>query len=338
MRKSSSTAESRNLQLPPAALQNVISFVGLGHHLFVAPVSKQWQKIYAALESQQLTVFDEDLNRIISIICNSHMTFYSSVFASTSRLKLALECGLDWPSAKLQRAAGKHADVATLTTAADMGLRYTAVAMATAARCNKLAEVHFLYRQGCLWSSGMLEEAASSGHFELLRWCCEHGCRWVAVDKAPNYAAESGDVQLMAYVLQLQGTRLSAPTMCTAAEHGHIAMCLYLHTQHCPWSKAVTRLAATGGYTDLLRWLIHNGCPWDAYELCRASAVGGSVDVPRYLQQQGLLMTDVLADMLDVAARNNNTAAVNWLREHSATLPATDRLMYENFSSGAMKY
>jgi hypothetical protein len=334
MQKSSSTAEKSNLLLDPSVLQKVFSYVGLGHHLYVTPVSKWWKAMYSTLEKQQLTAYDEDKNRKIFIIAVPQMTFYSSVFTSPSRVQLAIECGLDWPSPKLQRAAGKHADVATLTAAAQMGVQYgrfTAVAMATAGRCNKLAEVQFLYRQGCLWASELLDEGARSGQFDLVRWCCEHGCRWHDAARAPCYAAESGNVELMAWVLQLADSQLSVDVMCTAAEHGHTNMCQSLRAQRCPWSETVTRLSAAGGFTELLRWLMNNGCPWDAYELCRAAAIGGSIDVLTYLQQQGLLMTDMLTDMLDCAAHNNNMAAAKWISEQGAKLPA--RVMYGQWAS-----
>jgi hypothetical protein len=50
---------STNPLLEPGVLQHVVSYVGPGHYLFVALVSKGWNAIYAALKSQQVTVVDE---------------------------------------------------------------------------------------------------------------------------------------------------------------------------------------------------------------------------------------------------------------------------------------
>jgi hypothetical protein len=36
--------------LDPGILQNVLSYVGPGQHLFVAPVSKHWKDFYGAVE------------------------------------------------------------------------------------------------------------------------------------------------------------------------------------------------------------------------------------------------------------------------------------------------
>jgi hypothetical protein len=52
-----------------------------------------------------------------------------------------------------------------------MGMLYTVATIAAAAKRNKLAEVQYLHRQGCPWPVDLLEAAARSGNFELLRWC-----------------------------------------------------------------------------------------------------------------------------------------------------------------------
>jgi hypothetical protein len=48
-----------SLLLNAGALQHVFGYVGPGHYLFIAPVSKEWKEMYATLDGQQLTVFDE---------------------------------------------------------------------------------------------------------------------------------------------------------------------------------------------------------------------------------------------------------------------------------------
>jgi hypothetical protein len=67
----------------------------------------------------------------------------------------------------------------------------------------------------------------------------------------------------MAWLLQQQGTQLSASTMYAAALEGHTAMCQYLRAQQCPWDARSTCAAAEGGQLDVLRYLVDNGCPWD---------------------------------------------------------------------------
>jgi Ankyrin repeats (3 copies) len=198
--------------------------------------------------------------------------------------------------------------------------------MLGAAQFNKLAEVQYLHEQGCPWPMKVLEQAAREGHFELVRWCYEHGCTWHEILKVPFIAAQSGNIELMAWVLQLPGIRLSGSAMYGAARYGHIAMCQFLHSQQCPWGKCSPQVAAQHGHVDLLRWLLDNGCPCNASSVSESAARGGSVEVCMYIQQQGLLTSAaLLTDMLNTAGSCNKLAVAKWLRHQGAQWPTAFR-------------
>jgi hypothetical protein len=82
-----SAADSSDPLLNAGVLQNVLSYVGPGHCLSVAPVSKWWKEIYCTVQSQELTVEDDYDSYTIS--CGPNMTLFSSVFASASCVHLA---------------------------------------------------------------------------------------------------------------------------------------------------------------------------------------------------------------------------------------------------------
>jgi hypothetical protein len=297
--------------------------VGPGHCLFVAPVSKWWKEIYSTLKSQQLTVFAENDYETATITCASKKTLLSSVFASPSRVEFAVKSGLACTSGKYERAAGKYADIATLAAAHSLGMEYTESTIAAAADCNKLAEVQYLHEQGCPWPSYLLDRAASKGDFELVRWCYEHGCPFGDAGMASCHAAQSSNVELMAWVLQQPGTQVHADDMCYAAWTGCAAMCEFLRAQQCPWDSRSTSAAAHICDVELLRWFFNNGCPWHVEELCTAAAEGGSIEVLTYLQQQGVLTsTALLTGMLEAATDCNELAAAKWLRQQGAEWPA----------------
>jgi hypothetical protein len=113
-------------------------------------------------------------------------------------------------------------------------MAFTALLMAVAAHCNKLAEVQYLHSQGCALHRRLLDRAANSSNSEVVRWCYEHGYPW-DVRNAPVYAVQSGNVELLAWVLQLPGVRLDRHVMEAAVVKGSVAMCKYLHEQQCPW-------------------------------------------------------------------------------------------------------
>jgi hypothetical protein len=316
--QSCKAAGGRNPLLDPSVLQHILSYVGLGHCLFVAPVSWSWRDLYAALQSQQLRVYDKSRKSKI-VTCVPQMTLFSSVFASPSRVKHAYQNGLSYRTTAYHRAAGKHADIATLAAAHELGMNYTAATMAGAASCNKLAEVQYLHSQGCPWPSGLLESAAQCNNSELLRWCYEQSCPWESASTATYYTAQSSKVELMAWVLQQPDMQLSEMAMHAAAERGHTAMCQYLHAKQCPWDVRRTNAAARCGHVDLVRWLCDNGCPWDADLLCLSAAKGGRIKVLKHLQQQDLLTSPaLLQDTLHYAGHHNKLAAAKWLREQGA--------------------
>jgi hypothetical protein len=314
-----SSASSSDPLLNISILEIVLGYVGPGHYLFVASVSQWWREVYTSMTSQEIAFYT--IHGCNCPICISPTTLISSAFTSLSRVKLAHNNWLDCSSEAYQHAAGRHADVAILATAHSLGMQYTDTVMAGAAQSNKLAELQFLRGQGCPWPCGMIETAASSGYFELLRWCHEHGCQWEQHSKPLCFAAQSGNVELLAWVLQETGTNLTESVMSTAAAKGHTAMCQYLYSQQCPWDANSTSNAATYGHVSVLRWLVDNGCPWDARELYTCATVGGRVDVLVYLQEVGSLTIEVLTELLDYAGAYEQPAAAKWLREQGAAWP-----------------
>jgi hypothetical protein len=319
--ESSSAGDSSDPLQNTGVLQNVLSYVGPGHCVFVAPVSKLWLRLYNKVESQQLTVEDEYED--YTVTCGPKMTLLSSVFESVSRVRLAYWY-LHFTTKTFQLAAGKYADVATLKEAHSLGMKYTKATMTGAVKCNKLAEVQFLHSQGCRWPSYMLEEAASDGHYELVRFCSQNGCHWLDPSLAPSFAAQSGSIALMAYLMQQPESiaGLDAVVLRVAAFKGHRPLCEFLRALLCPWDETVTRQAAAGGQLDTLRWLIDSGCPWTADGLRAAAGESGNIEVLSYLQQQGLLTrTEHLTDALEFAGGHGQLAAAQWLRAQGADWP-----------------
>jgi hypothetical protein len=190
--------------------------------------------------------------------------------------------------------------------------------MGAATYDNRLAVVQYLHSQGCAWYHEQLELAARKGYLELLRWCHEQGCQFEHDHLAPHHAADSGSVELMAWVLQ-QDIELSEGVMSRAAGQGHTALCHYLHAQQCPWDAEATSDAAAGGHVTLLRWLVENGCYCDPESLRMSALESDSAEMLACLQQQGFLSdAATLSSMLADAVAFRCEAAAEWLREQGA--------------------
>jgi hypothetical protein len=242
-------------------------------------------------------------------------------------VRLANESGIDRNSWQYQKAAGRHADISLLAIAHELGMEYTEPTMRGAGECNKLAEVQYRHAQGCPWPCWLPERAAMRGYFELVRFCYERDCPWDGdtEDHALRCAAESDNVELVAWLLQQLDMAASAGVMSAAAAEGQTAMCQFLRSQQCPWDEESTNKAASGGHIDLLRWLVDNGCPWWERQLCLAAAYGGSIQVLTYLQQQRYASAPLLTDMLATAGAHSKLAAAKWLREQGAEWPVLSK-------------
>jgi type IV secretory pathway protease TraF len=201
--------------------------------------------------------------------------------------------GFDNTAIGYDYAAGKYANIDTLRAAHDLGMRFAEYTMHGAAHCNDLAVLKFLYYQQCPSTTAVCHAAAKRGYLEMLQWAVESQMPWHRL-LLPREAAASGNVEVAAWVLQLDGVRLDARVMHAAAEREHRTMCEYLHTQQCPWDASSCNAAAERGHLTTLRYLIEHGCPYTPQVVCLMAAGGGCVEVLQYLQSAGALQGEAL--------------------------------------------
>jgi hypothetical protein len=314
----------------------VLSYIP-GQWLFLAAVSSFWRDMYSRLTAIQLKKKSLYM-QTADFTCVPQMTLYSSVFASPARVKYAHASGVSCSTADYQFAAGRHATVAALITAREVGMYYTVVVMVGVADCNTLPVMQFLHAQGCHWDETVTSAAAASGAFQMLQWAHEHGCLWREYCIL-NEAASSGNVEMMAWVKQQPGVVCNQDAMDTAAQKGRTAVCEYLHAEQCPWSVLTCYCAAVNGHVHTLQWLHDHGCPWHPTEVCTAAAAGGSVDTMMYLQQQGIVFTAaLLTHLLNAAGSHDKLAAAQWLRQQGAEWPAVLRYSFSSWSKETLAW
>jgi hypothetical protein len=119
-----SAEDSRNPLQQAGILQRVLDYVGLGQCCFVAEVSSLWRDLYSRVtsssKSRLLGSNFED-----SFPCVPQITLMSAVFEAPSRVRLAHAHGLDCATTAYERAAGMHADIATVAAAHELGMSYS---------------------------------------------------------------------------------------------------------------------------------------------------------------------------------------------------------------------
>jgi hypothetical protein len=167
------TAAARTNPLDEAGiLQRVLSCVP-GQWLFLAAVCTAWRDMYsqmAAMQMQKRFLSNMGEIKTADVNCAPDTTLYSSVFGSPSRVNYAHAIGVNCSTLRYQFAAGRHATVASLITAREVGMGYSLAVVKGVADSNTLPVMEFLHAQGCPWNEAVPSIAAERGDLEMLRW------------------------------------------------------------------------------------------------------------------------------------------------------------------------
>jgi hypothetical protein len=320
--------------LEAGILQHTLEYVGPGHWWYVALVSKRWAATYVELESVQVR---QSLSPFSSyrgtICCTPKMTLRSSVLASASRLLLAHDSGLSVNTQEFQYAAGAQADIATLKAARMLGMKYTALTAAGAARCNEFAVLQFLDSQYCCWDESVCEAAANRGDLAMLQWLRRRCFPWHLSDVLCA-AAASGSVELLVWVMQQSKAanyaKLAEHVLHSAALNGSTAVCAHLLEQGCPCDAEACYCAAARGHADTLRCLREHGCSLPACSsspdifasIHTAAAASGSIATMAYLLQHAeeSLSAVELTEMLNAAGTLHHTISFQACVERNPTI------------------
>jgi hypothetical protein len=296
-----------------AVLDVVLSFLGCGQGLFITAVSSRWCTSYKRLAA--LKEPNPSRQHVHLSIC----TTYNAVFASPSRVRVAHDCGLlyttdDEVYHKLQRGAGKVADVATLQAAHELDLPYSEAVMQGAVESCSLEKLRWLHlEQRCALAADSTAMAAGAGGIQALRWLLQRGCvlnestSFRAASRANNLqvlqflsnagcpwqvcvtsaAAETGDLQQVQWLLD-HGAPRDWRASWGAARGGALHILLWLQQQGFAFDESTMSNAASGNHVHVCEWLRAAQCPWD-FTACNSAALNDALDALRWLHSNGCL-------------------------------------------------
>jgi hypothetical protein len=157
-------------------LLRVLNILGPGQRLFISAVSKAWKDNYERVESMRVPVLWYCCAREVLVMTTPRTTLFSAVLASPAALRLADEHGLTFDNVKLQRIAGRTADIPTLQAARELGLALTDKVLEAAAQSGSLLKLQWLHiEQTCQLPPLICNSAARSGSIDMLKWLKELG-------------------------------------------------------------------------------------------------------------------------------------------------------------------
>ena len=162
-------------------------------------------------------------------------------------------------------------DIYTVKWLKKRRLQLTEDTFSAAAEVGNLKILKWLKRNDCPFNHIAVNAAAYSGNLKALRFLIKNGCEWEI--GAFNCACVGGNLKSVMYLFNDAVNDLSKPwlneSVCaSAAKYGRLEILKYLKSFSCPWDISTSWFAAyfaiETGKTDVLKWVLENGCPVEA--------------------------------------------------------------------------
>jgi hypothetical protein len=173
--------------------------------------------------------------------------------------------------------------------------------------------VEYLFSQGYNCRTRAMTDAASNGHFEVVKFLHENtkaGCTFWGM----NGAAANGHLDVVEFLHEHRDEGCTSFAMDGAAAGGHLEVVQYLHehrTEGC--STNALDCAARNGYLEVVEFLYENR--WEGgTEMAAVFAAGqGHLDVVVYLYENDVV--DFPQMVMDIAAHYGHVVVVEYLIE-----------------------
>ncbi len=161
-------------------------------------------------------------------------------------------------------------------------------------------------------------EVAQTNKLELLKWAREEKkCKW---DKYTiNEAASQGNLEMVKYCVANECS-IDERACARAAENGHLECLKYLREEgKAPWDSSTAHWAARNGHLHMLEYLVER--KFDEYDACACmlAARNGQLDCLKYLRETAKAPWD--KDAVRTAHFNKHPECLQYLLVNNCPLP-----------------
>jgi hypothetical protein len=312
-------------------VQLILDFAGAGQWLFLSTVDSVFLECYKRVACESMAATFPQAKHVVSHI---NITLYSEVMASSSRVRLAHACGLNFrtPSNLLQRHVSLFAPLQTLVTAYELELLLTATMARGAAVANKLSVLIWLREKGtcehtapnkdqpagCLLPPDITSYAAAHGHVHMLLWLQQAGFK---LDEAVcAHAAHAGQLRVLQLLHKL-GCPFDESVCVAAARAGQLEAVQFLLEHDCPGSAEAVDAAAESGKLPLLQLVLDTDWGEAAEETVSSAAACGHTHIVQYLRSEGCSWD---TSACTSAATGGHLSTLRWLRDNGCPWDADD--------------
>jgi hypothetical protein len=159
--------------------------------------------------------------------------------------------------------------------------KWTDIALNILIKNGNLDCLKFALAQGCQKTFKICNFAAKYGRLDCLKYARDNG--YPLHITTVNNAIQFGQINCLEYIYD-SGMR-DDKILDTAAFYGNIDSIKFARKRGEEWSVSVTRIAASSGKLDCLKYLHENGCPWDE-ETC-SDAATRYIECLKYAHENG---------------------------------------------------
>jgi len=130
-----------------------------------------------------------------------------------------------------------------------------------AASQGNLEMVKYCVANECPIDAFACTRAAQNGHLECLKYLCEEAkAPWGS--RTASWAAANGHLHVLEYLVERKYRKYTAYACERAAESGHLDCLKYLReTAKVPWDSWAVRRAHENNHPECLQYLLDNNCP-----------------------------------------------------------------------------
>jgi hypothetical protein len=168
-------------------------------------------------------------------------------------------------------------------------------------------------------------KVAQTNKLELLKWIREEKkCKWD--DCTIDEAATNGNLEMVKYCVANK-CPVDAWACANAADNGHLEILKYLHEEaKAPWDLMTAAEAASNGHLHILEYLVER--KYDEYneDACWYAAMNGHLDCLKYLHETAKAPWD--SDAVRDAHQNDQPECLQYLLDNDCPLP--DGWQYEH--------
>ena len=295
-RSSEATTGSRwsDVLADEALLRSILTYVGPKQYRFVAPVNRQWNRVYVEAHNGDTETMSKNAlasRRTLLILCRENDKSWRDDLFLYRQVIENDDCVLSfWPGAmvaergdlrSLQWLRARHWKLAIHPATQQGKSSFTGVC-GSAAHTGRLAILKWARANGCDWDTYACKCAALHGHLEVLQWARANGCPWN--EDTCLWAARGGHLKVVKWVLS--NSYGWGEEICNwAAAGGHVKVLRWARAKGYEWDEACF-WAGSNGHLDVLKWAIANGCEWGE-STCEVAATCGELELLKWAIAKG---------------------------------------------------